>query len=271
MQSKVFGMNKNRLIAITIVRNEENNFLDPWLKNIGRFADYHIFVDDASDDATPDIITRHLKKHPGELHRRKTSLFRQNEPALRGELWEYTRRVAHDGDWILIVDADEFYDGNLGKIKKQLLQNKFPNANVLTVSCLDMWTPREYRTDGYWSPLYSDIRLIRYTNIPFGAKSDSLHQPPYPAGIDTSKIIKKLIPKIHLAYLRQSDRERRYKFYTQNVSSDTDPISFKHAQSIMSRDIKLETYFNRQQDIQALKHCDLAYFQVRHTTKKYRK
>ncbi len=264
-------MNKSRLIAITIIRNEENNFLRPWLKNIGRIADYHIFLDDASDDNTPQIIAQHLKTHPGELHHRKTSLFKQNEPALRGELWEYTRRIAHDGDWILIVDADEFYDGNLKKIKKKLLKNKFPNANVLTVSCLDMWTAREYRTDGYWSPLYNDIRLIRYRDIPFGANSTQLHQPPYPAGIDTSKIIKIFIPKIHLAYLRDSDRIRRYKFYTKNVSPDTDPVSFKHAQSIISRDTELTPYFNIRRDIWALTHFDIAYFQVRHITKKYRK
>lgn len=115
-------MNKNRLIAITIIRNEENNYLHDWLKNIAQIADYHIFLDDASDDTTPEIVARHLESHRGELHRRKTSLFRENEPALRSELWEYTRAVARDGDWILIVDADEFYDDKIIRLKRKLLK-----------------------------------------------------------------------------------------------------------------------------------------------------
>ena len=49
-------MTKPRLIAITIVRNETGNYLTEWLKNIGSIADYHVFLDDASDDNTPAVI-----------------------------------------------------------------------------------------------------------------------------------------------------------------------------------------------------------------------
>lgn len=37
----------NRLIAISIVKNEENNYLADWLRNLRKFVDYHIFLDDA--------------------------------------------------------------------------------------------------------------------------------------------------------------------------------------------------------------------------------
>lgn len=262
-------MKNNRLIAITIVRNEEHNFLRDWLQNIGCVADWHIFLDDASDDNTPKIIAEHLKTHAGELHRRKTCLFRENEPALRGELWEYVRRVARDGDWILIVDADEFYDGHLKELKSQLLKNKYPNADVVKVSCLDMWNARAYRTDGYWSPIGTDTRIIRYHNVPFGATGTALHLPPYPASTDLTKNLKKWIPKAHFAYMRESDKLRRYNFYTANVSADKDSASYKHAQSIMNTDVKLRPYFYFWNSMRAILKNDKMYFQAKRAAKKY--
>lgn len=261
-------MKNNRLIAITIIRNEEHNFLSSWLDNVRKIVDYHIFVDDASDDKTPQIIAEHLKKYPGELHIRKTSLFRQNEPALRDELWKYTRHIAHDGDWILIVDADEFYDGHLLRLKKKLLDNKFPNAEVVKVSCLDMWTTSSYRVDGYWSPLHSDVRLIRYHNVDFNAQKDQLHQPPYPSTTNTKKKLSCFIPKIHLAYLREQDRERRYEFYSKNVSAQKDPISYKHVLSIKSDSIRLKSFFNKMNSILAFIKNDQLYFEIKQIIRK---
>lgn len=264
-------MKQNRLIAITIIRNEENNYLDDWLKNIGQIADYHVFLDDASDDNTPAVVAEHLKSHRGELHRRKTSLFRENEPALRSELWQHVRRVAHEGDWILIVDADEFYDEWLMKIKPKLIANKFPDAEVIKVSCLDMWTPREYRCDGAWSPMNTDVRIIRYHDVPFGETGHALHLPPYPASTNIAKKIDIFIPKIHLAYLRVSDRKQRYDFYLRNVSQNADPVSYKHALSIMNQNVELKPYFDFWSRMWATFHGWKLYFQIYETMKKHKR
>jgi len=264
-------MNKNRLIAITIIRNEENNFLTDWLDNIGRIADYHIFLDDASDDNTPWIIAQHLKNHPGELHRRKTSLFRENEPALRGQLWDYVRAAARNGDWVLIVDADEFYDEHLLKLKDKLLNNDFPDADVVQVSCTDMWNAREYRTDGYWSPQNSDTRLIRFYNVPFDVRGQSLHLPPYPASTDLTKKISIWIPKIHFAYLRDADKKRRYEFYTANVSPHGDIISYRHALSIVAPNVETKKYFNFKRTLRAIIRGDTLYLNIKKAAKKYGK
>lgn len=263
-------MHKNRLIAITIIKNEENNYLRDWLKNIGKITDYHIFLDDASTDNTPQIITEHLKKHPGELHRRRTSLFRTNEPALRSELWEYTRNVAQPGDWILIVDADEFYDEHLTRIKRKLLSNKWPDAQVIKVSCLDMWNENGYRTDGFWSPQQSDVRIIRYIDTPFNPKGSALHMPPYPSSTDITKNIDINIPKIHLAYLRDNDKQRRYQFYTQNVSEEQDNISYKHALSILDTNVKITEIFNFWKVLNAWINGDKLYLQIYKTIQKHK-
>ncbi|MDL2272298.1 glycosyltransferase family 2 protein [Desulfovibrio sp. OttesenSCG-928-I05] len=231
----------NRLIAITIVRNEAGNFLRPWLENVAQLVDFHIFLDDGSDDATPDIIAGHLQKYPGLLFRRDVSLFKDNEPKLRGELWEYTRRIAREGDWIFIVDADEFVDEHFLDVKPQLLGNKFPHADIVKLSILDMWTASAYRCDGKWSPKHRSVRLIRYNDVPFGEEGTELHHPPYPASTNLSKKIKIYIPLFHFAYVRRKDRARRYQFYTRNVAQGTQ--AYAHALSIMEPDIRLKPFF----------------------------
>lgn len=262
-------MMQPRLIAITIVRNESGNYLRPWLKNIGSIADYHIFLDDGSDDDTPETIARHLEKHPGELHRRKTSLFCKNEPALRAQLWDYVRSAARDGDWVLIVDADEFYDERMLRLKKRLLRGEHPGIEVVKVSCLDMWNSTCYRTDGYWSPRKSDTRIIRYHDVPFDANGKDLHQPPYPASTDISRNLSVWIPKVHTAYLREADKRRRYEFYTANVSPDRDSVSYRHALSIADGAIQSKPFITAKQTLLAILLWRRRYLQIRKVLKKY--
>lgn len=262
-------MIKPRLIAITIIRNEEKNFLDEWLDNIGHIADYHIFLDDASDDNTPQRIREHLRTFPGELHQRSTSIFRENEPALRSELWEYARAQARPGDWILIVDADEFYDGHMLRLKQKLLGNECKNIEVVKVSCLDLWNASGYRTDGHWSPRKSDVRVIKYHNVPFGAYGTALHMPPYPASTDVAKNYSVYVPKIHFAYLRKSDRVRRYEFYRKNVLASENSISYKHALSINDKKVSVKKYFTFLRTIFAALNSDALYFKIKKAAKKY--
>lgn len=233
----------NRLIAISIVKNEENNYLADWLRNLRKFVDYHIFLDDASDDKTPDIIQNFINSgYKGEIHRRKEPLFAANEPALRSELWQYTRKFAESGDWILIVDADEFYDKRLLSFKQKIPYLNKKHYECVKVSCRDMWTKNKYRSDGYWSPKGIDVRLIAFQDIDFCNNDNNLHLPCYPAGLNIKNNYKMFIPKIHLAYLRQKDRERRYEFYTNAKNTDTQSI--KHAKSILEVKPKLKNLYN---------------------------
>ena len=240
-------IHKPRLIAITIIKNESKNYLRAWLKNMYRFVDFHIFLDDASTDETPDILQKAINSgYAGILHRRDTSLFAENEPKLRAELWAYTRQMAHDNDWILIVDADEFYNERLLKFKRRL--NRFNQAGFThcKVSCLDMWDKNHFRTDGFWSPMNAAIRLIAYQDVPFGQNNTHLHQPCYPKTLTLDKPVEMFIPKFHMAYLKPSDRHKRYHFYKTYVSP-TDSISYKHACSILDEKPTLQTLYTAKQ------------------------
>lgn len=233
----------NRLIAISIVKNEENNYLADWLRNLRKFVDYHIFLDDASDDKTPDIIQNFINSgYKGEIHRRKEPLFAENEPALLSELWQYTRKFAENGDWILIVDADEFYDKRLLSFKQKIPYLNKNHYECVKVSCRDMWTKNKFRCGGYWSPKGTDVRLIAFQDLDFCNNGNNLHLPCYSAGLNIKNNYKMFIPKIHLAYLREKDRKRRYEFYTN--AKNTDAHSVKHAKSILEVKPKLKNLYN---------------------------
>ena len=227
---------KKRLVGITIIRNESKNFLRPWLENMRGHLDYHVFLDDASDDDTPDIIQAAIDAgYPGELHRRKTSLFLENEPKLRAELWEHARKVCVDGDWVLIVDADEFYGSDLTSFmcKKALRRIK---KNIVSVRCCDMWDREHYRVDGVWNYTKAP-RLIRFIDTPFGDRAAEFHSPAYPNIYVKMKLHETKIKMVHLAYLRDTDKQRRYDRYTQNAPNEG---MLKHAKSILEVTPKLK-------------------------------
>lgn len=224
---------KPRLIGISIIRNEEDNYLRPWLKNMNRFLDMHIFLDDASTDNTPLIIQNAIEAgYRGKLFKRQSSLFAVDEPKLRSELWEYLRQIAKPNDWVLIVDADEFYDEKLLDFKSKIPQLNYLGYNCCKVSCIDIWGKNLYRIDNHWSPKYADLRLFAFQDIPFGQYGAVLHQPPYPIGINCNRPYHMYIPKLHFAYFRYRDRLRRYNFYKSHV---VEPASLTHALSIFEK------------------------------------
>ncbi len=156
--------------------------------------------------------------------------------------WQYTRKFAENGDWILIVDADEFYDKRLLSFKQKIPYLNKNHYECVKVSCRDMWTKNKFRCDGYWSPKGTDVRLIAFQDLDFCNNGNNLHLPCYPAGLNIKNNYKMFIPKIHLAYLREKDRKRRYEFYTN--AKNTDAHSIKHAKSILEVKPKLKNLYN---------------------------
>ena len=133
-----------KLIVGSIVGNEKDNYLEEWLTNVKGYADLHIVIDDASTDGSNKI----LEASGAIVTRNKESLFKTDEAQLRTQLWEKIRAHAKKGDWIFIVDSDEFYDSP----KAEILANC--KGEVAAIKLCDMWSEEEYRIDGYWSPYF---------------------------------------------------------------------------------------------------------------------
>ena len=94
--------------------------------------------------------------------------------------------------------------------------------------------------------------------------------PPYPSSTDITKNIDINIPKIHLAYLRDNDKKRRYQFYTKNVSQEQDNVSYKHALSILDTNVKITEIFNFWKVLNALINGDKLYLQIYKTIQKHK-
>jgi hypothetical protein len=222
---------KNKIIAISIVRNESRRYLRKWLDNVKTYAGLSIILDDASADETPQIIADNIKSgYPGILFKRETSLFSSNEPKLRAELWEHVRRYARAGDIIWVVDADEFYFENW-PLLIPFLFFALTRYHFIKVKCLDFWTKNQYRTDGLWSPKM--YRIFRFIDVPFNEITDKLHTRPFPDGIDTKSYFSSDIQMCHYGYIDDNYKRKKYDFYKNHVNQSDNPAMYKHALSIM--------------------------------------
>ncbi len=220
-----------RLIVGSIVGNEKNNYLEEWLGNVQSYCDLHIIVNDGSTDGTREVISKNRGKTI--VIDFEKSRFKNNESELRNDLWQEIRKHASEDDYILIVDADEFYNYSREEILSQC------KGDVCVIRLCDMWDETHYRTDGYWSPYFK--RLFRFQDKPFCYNTKSgLHLPAVPMYVNETKDVRmtKLYCR-HRSYERDSDKEKKYLFYKQNV---TDSFNMRHAESIMDSTPELELF-----------------------------
>lgn len=144
--------------------NEAARFLPEWLKDVESYADGIVAVDDASTDATPDL----LAKSPKLLHldRQSVNLFHTNEVLLRKRLWEMLKKAASPlyakghPVWFLLLDADEFMEEKFKRDRNALMLDSRWYYYGLTF--YHFWRSRtHYRVDKLWKPSFGP-RMVRY-------------------------------------------------------------------------------------------------------------
>lgn len=228
-----------KIITLTIIRNEEGRFLDEWLDNISSYSDYIVIVDDASTDNTPDVIEKRLKGTNYSLHRLKESLFKQDELKLRAILWEECRKIADEGDTIIVVDSDEMMCKEIQTMKK-VLANIKENISI-GFKKIEMWDKENYRIDKLWSNYF--IRGFKYRDETWGYKdTKGLHLPCIPAYAFLNPIVWNSGIRVkHLAYETEHLRKTKSEFALKNVAVD-DEVNYPQLQSIMDPEPKLKKF-----------------------------
>lgn len=213
-----------RIIVGSIVGNEKNNYLEEWLKNVQSYCDLHVIIDDASNDGTKEILKKQLFKT--HIKRNEKSQFKEYETQLRNDLWEEIQKHAKPDDYILIVDADEFYDYSNEEIKSQC------KDEVCAIRLCDMWNDKEYRTDGNWSPYFH--RLFKFKDKPFISNTlKGLHQSPLPEyAKDNKNVYMTNLRCEHRSYIKDKDKKRKHEFYMKNSKG---AFNLNHANSIISK------------------------------------
>lgn len=106
----------NRLTAMMQVRNESGRHLERVLEELSDFVDDIVIVDDGSTDGTARLCNSFTKV--SKLVTLESSLF-SREWVLRQTLWDLA--VSTGPDWLLSVDADEFYEEEAKREMRRLI------------------------------------------------------------------------------------------------------------------------------------------------------
>lgn len=140
------------------VKNEANRYLRAVLEEAKFYIDEAVFIDDASTDGTVALIKEILDDIPVYIVSNSSSKF-SNEITLRTQQWNET--IAHDPEWILLLDADEIFE-----VRMRYEIKRLTNQNTIDVWCFrlyDFWNMTHYRDDQFWAAHnYYRPFLIRY-------------------------------------------------------------------------------------------------------------
>ncbi len=191
------------IIAIARSYNEEKN-LDRYLDQMSRLCSKILILDDGSTDNSDNIY----KKYD------KCLVHKQEHCYHEGKMCNFLYKWAEEfkPDWINCCDIDEVFD--IQDEHKILDLVKNPKINSYIMPNLYLWNDNEhYRYDGIYKNITA-IRLYRYVK---GAYPDDREKHVAPLPKDRKLILpeqKVNIPILHYGYMDKSDREKKYKFYS---------------------------------------------------------
>ena len=252
---------ENKIISMTIIKNEEKRFLNKWLENLISYADYCVIVDDASTDNTRKIIIEFMKKHNQSfiLKEMKESLFKTDEIKLRGFLWEETRKIAKEGDICIVIDADELMCDEI-KVMKPVLLN-IEEDLAIGFKKIEMWDDDNYRVDKLWSNYF--VRGFKFKNESWGFTGKGLHLPSVPSYVFFNKNVWNSGIRVkHLAYCTPELRKEKSKYALAN-SDKQNVVNYRQLQSILNEKttlVKFENKINTPRILMAIpiiKHYDI--------------
>ncbi len=141
-------VDRMKLVAMMIVRNEADRYLTPCLESLLNFCDEVRVIDDASDDGTMEILASYAGV---ESRRNEAASFYAHEGHARQALLEWTMQA--QPTHILAIDADEFVSD--GKLLRANMEEGCATG-VWKLRMTEVWKAGEewlsVRIDGDWSP-----------------------------------------------------------------------------------------------------------------------
>lgn len=134
----------NQKLVMTLLVRDEEDIVEECIKfHLSQGVDFIVATDNGSIDNTRNILLKYQKK--GLLH-----LIDEPDHTYDQEVWvDRMIHIAKDqykADWIINIDADEFWFSTLGNLKYALPSNK--KCNVLRISCLQIDPVDSYHENG---------------------------------------------------------------------------------------------------------------------------
>jgi hypothetical protein len=218
------------LVTALLVKNEADKYLERVLRRCLEFSDKVIVLDDGSTDGSDRIAWRlgcEVKPWTGE------TMWGTESPA-RAALWDWGAREAGDG-WLLICDADMELVGD----PRPLTLSRQHTAWAWVL--YDMWTPKEYRKDGYWQG-HTVPRTWMFKPSAMGNEAPiwpdrGLHTGHAPCNFpyDTGILDNHQYYWVHLGYATPELREAKYQQYL-SKQDQLSAFELAHASSIMDHE-----------------------------------
>ena len=236
-------MKKINMLMVT--RNEADRYLQSCLTYHSKFFDNIIIVDDSSTDDTEKICLDFTSK----VFRRPESVpgFADHEGRFREFAWTKLEPYTDEGDWVLVVDADEFFVSHSSLLElRESLQVYIAHADALkrdliTMNVHEVWqhdiVPYK-RMDGFWNSGVC-FRFVKYLgNMPFLDKSMGSHSVPKHY-LNLPKTGISLCSMLHLGYLDDQDKEDKFNRY---MAMEGHGHNKKHISSITTQPSLVELH-----------------------------
>ncbi len=154
------------LIIRTLIKNANRevygfNLLDRWLKEVDKYADKIVMIDDNSDDGTFEKCRDYSDKIT--IKRTEMKDFYTQEQWMQNELWLMVGKFAKIGDWILALDSDELLESSFVSMKDIIMG--IGGHKCYSLQFTHIWTPGHFRIGKYWGGAWTP-RMFRYHALP---------------------------------------------------------------------------------------------------------
>jgi glycosyltransferase involved in cell wall biosynthesis len=198
--------------GILLCKNEENRWLDKWIKQINFLCDNVVCLDDGSIDKTPLI----LQNEGYTVIKKNNSSWGTNEVNLRSELFNEVLKNANENDFILCLDSDELFEESHLHFIKYLFKTLSIQVDSIGFRLFDFWNKTHYREDALWNAhLHYFPMAIRYKkDINYIWSNKTLHCGRFPIN-SAKKMIPTEIPIKHMGWSTELDRLKKYTRYMQ--------------------------------------------------------
>lgn len=208
-----------RVLGSVVARNEADRYLGRSLAWLKRFTDDVFVFDDRSTDGSVAVAV--AEGCAVRVRGTAEPSFLDDESAYRATAWRHLEEELRPraGDWVLVVDADEFPVAALGVDEREALEAEVDRADrsrtdglVLHVDELfGAGPPALVRTDGLWGSIEA-CRMVRWRpDARFASRR--MGASPVPSYVTTRRRTSALrLP--HLGYATDVDRRARYRRYT---------------------------------------------------------
>jgi len=216
-----------KISACCIIKNEEKN-LPAYINCVKNIADEIIIADTGSTDNSLKLLENLKEKHNLNL---QIYNFKWINDFAAAKNFALSKAV---GDWIIFLDADEYFDENHGKKIRPFLEEINDNKNILTFE-----TPRlNFDADHDNAPLSKDMQIRIFRNIEGLNYKGKIHEALYYndknlTTIETDFLI------LHNGYsekiLKEKDKRNSDMILKiKNFANDNNPITYYYlAESLL--------------------------------------